>query len=182
MTTSEKLLDELLEESRKVQEVVKEKFGSLSFDRLNFRTEKYAWSPAECFDHLIVTNNQYIPLIETALETDDSRNGNGEFKTTYTGRFLLYSVNPENMKKMKAPRLYRPEIKLYTKEVIKFFLDQNSEIIKLMCRSRDKDLGSIKLRSPVTRLLRFNLGEAFQIIVQHNWRHIAQAKRILDIP
>jgi hypothetical protein len=181
MTTSDKLLNELLDESRKVHVVVKEKFGSLTFDSLNYRKEKYAWSPAECFDHLIVTNNQYIPLIENALDARSEKKGNKEFRTTFAGRFLLYSVNPQNMKKMKAPRLYRPEIKLYTKEVIKFFLDQNNQIISLMCKSEGKDLSSIRIHSPVTKLLRFNLGECFQIIVQQDWRHINQAKRILGI-
>jgi hypothetical protein len=181
MMTSEKLINDLLEESRNISEVVKEKFLVLSFDRLNYRREKYTWSAAECFDHLIVTNNQYIPRIETALEKDNKSNGNAEFKTTFTGRFLLNSVNPGNKRKNKAPRLYRPEIKLYTKEVINFFLDQNNIISGLICKSEGKDLTSIKVNSPVTSLLRFNLGECFQIIIQHNWRHIAQAGRILEI-
>jgi hypothetical protein len=181
MKTSESIISDLLEETSRISKTVKEKFSVLSFDRLNFRNEKYAWSAAECFDHLIVTNNQYIPLIEAALEKSSKGNPEEEFKTTFTGRFLLYSVNPDNMKKTKSPRIYRPELKLYTKEVIKFFIDQHNHITALICKSQDKNLSSIKVSSPVTPLLRFNLGEAFQIIIQHDWRHIGQAGRILNI-
>jgi hypothetical protein len=181
MIKSENLINKLIEESDKIKIVVKKEFSELSFDSLNFRNEKYAWSPAECFDHLITTNNQYLPIIEAALEKGkNGSHGDSEFKTTFAGRFLLHSVNPDNMKKNKTPRLFRPEIRLYTREVIKSFLEQHSLITGLIHESKNKNIASIKVHSPVTRLLRFNLGECYQIIIYHNWRHIRQAGRILN--
>jgi hypothetical protein len=114
------------------------------------------------------------------LGSNNGSSGGSEFKTTFTGRFLLYSVNPDNQKKNKAPRLFRPEIKLYNKEVIRTFLDQHNVITGLICKGENMDLTSIKVHSPLTKLLRFNLGECFQIIMQHNWRHINQARKILS--
>jgi hypothetical protein len=177
---SEEQIKNLLDENRRINDLVKQKFSTLTFDELNFRPEKYAWSVAECFDHLIVTNNQYITLIEEGLNNSSSdENSNTEFKSTFAGRFLLNSLDPDNRKKLKSPRLFRPEIKVYTKEVIKAFIDQNNVIYSLICKSRDLDAVNIKIHSPVTKLLRFNLLECFQIMNVHERRHINQAHRIL---
>jgi hypothetical protein len=180
MITSEELLSKIILENREISSIVEKQFGSLSFDELNFKKEKNSWSVAECLDHLIVSNNQYIPLIESGLQEEPSPvKDSAELKSSFAGRFLIYSLNPENRKKLKSPRLFRPEIRVYTKEVIKVFLDQNNEIYKLMCKSRNRDLNEIKIYSPVTKLLRFNLGECFQIINVHERRHIFQAQNIL---
>jgi hypothetical protein len=180
MISTEELINNLLEENRMISEEVKAKFSHISFDLLNYRPGKYQWSIAECFDHLIVTKNQYIPRIESELETVKKTNPAGEFKSTMGGRLILYSVNPENRKKTKAPRMYRPEIKLYTKEVIKFFLDQNNRIYKLITDCKGYNISEIKINSPVTRLIKLNLGDCFQIINSHDRRHINQAFRILQ--
>jgi hypothetical protein len=180
MVTSDKMITGLLDEAEEISRVVKEKFSILTFVKLNYRTEKYAWSAAECLDHLIVTNNHYIPLIEKSLEKNFQSNGSSEFKNTFAGKLLLSSTNPDNLKKRKTPRIFRPEVRLYTKDVVKTFLQQHKHIKQLIVKSQHKDICSIRVHSPVTRFLRFNLGECFQIILQHDWRHINQAGRILD--
>jgi len=180
--TSQELVSSLLQENRSISELVQKEFSFLSFDDLNYHFDNYSWSPAECFDHLIVTNNQYIPLIENELtETNKGENDDtAEYRSTISGRFLLYSNDPQNSRKMKSPRIFRPEIRMYTKEVIRFFLEQNNTVYQLICKGKGRNLSELKINSPVTRMFRFNLGEAFRLINLHDQRHINQAMNALS--
>jgi hypothetical protein len=42
------------------------------------------------------------------------------------------------------------------------------------------DLNRIKVRSPITPLVRFNLGDALTLQVVHAQRHLAQARRVRE--
>lgn len=46
--------------TREAQEV----FGNLDLGQLNWKPSAEEWSVAQCFDHLIVTNTDYFPLIK----------------------------------------------------------------------------------------------------------------------
>jgi hypothetical protein len=40
----------------------------------------------------------------------------------------------------------------------------------------------MKLTSPVSKLIRINIGETFSIMIAHERRHVLQAKRISEMP
>jgi hypothetical protein len=42
-------------------------FGTLTNVQLNWRPSSDRWSVAQCFDHLITTNQGYVPVIENVL-------------------------------------------------------------------------------------------------------------------
>jgi hypothetical protein len=42
------------------------------------------------------------------------------------------------------------------------------------------DLTKLKIRSPLTRLLKMNVGDVLLINLYHDKRHLNQAKKILD--
>ena len=88
----------------------KSEFGNLSFAQLNWKPDEKSWSVAQCLDHLITTHSQYFPLFERMVA--------GEAKPTFWekasplsglfGRYLIRSLDPANLKKIKAPGKAQP--------------------------------------------------------------------------
>src|SRR4051812_5078752 len=79
-------------------------FGDPTQAQLNWKPDDKSWSVAQCLDHLIATHNQYLPLFK--------RMAAGEAKPTFWektsplsgffGRYLIKSLDPANLKKIKA--------------------------------------------------------------------------------
>jgi hypothetical protein len=76
---------------------------------------------------------------------------------------------------MPAPRPYRvgPQARA---NVVDEFLGTVRRIGELMRRADGHDL-RVGLASPVSPLLRMNVGDAFRILVVHAHRHLAQVER-----
>jgi hypothetical protein len=53
---------------------------------------------------------------------------------------------------------------------------------QLLIRAADVTWARVRLRSPVTSLIRLNLGDAFNITVVHEERHFGQIDRIMAMP
>ncbi len=85
-------------------------FGGMSAAQLNWKPDAKNWSIAQCFDHLITTHSLYFPLF--------GRLATGESKATFWekvsplsgffGRFLIRSMDPANLKKMKTTSKAQP--------------------------------------------------------------------------
>jgi len=46
-------------------------------------------------------------------------------------------------------------------------------------KSRDADIQQVKVASPASALLRFRLGDALRLMVEHNKRHLKQADAVM---
>jgi hypothetical protein len=60
------------------------------------------------------------------------------------------------------------------------YLNQQSEFLGFVREAQGIDYNKVRLRSPVTPLMRYSLADAFVVTVVHGWRHLAQAKRARD--
>lgn len=133
------------------------------------------WSVAEVFEHLCVGNRSYLdgPLpraVERALAQGPSQRA---WKPSWIGGWLTHSL-VEGAKPMRAPRLYR--VGTPRPNVVDEFLKSVAEIRRLMLQVDGHDL-RVGMASPVTPILRMNLGDAFRVLVVHSHRHLAQAER-----
>jgi len=180
--TVENYLSEVEKESRRVDELV-EGIPKLSKAQLNWRPLENAWSVGECFEHLIRVNEYYIDHFKKAAEDPEKRlKVRKEFKTTLGGGFVLYSINPKQKFKTKTNKEFNPIHSGVDLNIIKKFLEQHEVIKTLAGKCRGVDLNLIKIASPFTKLLRYNIGDAFMIIMLHNQRHILQAKKVMENP
>jgi hypothetical protein len=66
--------------------------------------------------------------------------------------------------------------------VIEEFLETQLRIKELMIRAEDISWTRARLGSPVSSLIRLNLGDAFTIGVVHEERHLGQIERIRSMP
>lgn len=60
------------------------------------------------------------------------------------------------------------------------FIEQQQSSLNLLEKAKEKDISKVKITSPFSRLLRLNIGDCFLIVNKHGWRHVLQAKMILD--
>lgn len=151
----------------------------LSEEQLAWSPERGRWSLAQLFDHLVVSYGSYRPLLEAAVREAprlDPRAPSPLFRPSRMGRWLARSLR-DPTRRYPAPPLFRPAAQPAPGTAARLAAMQE-ELLRLIDRSAALDLSRARIRSPVTRFLRFNLGDALEIQVAHLGRHLGQAERL----
>lgn len=165
--------------SEEVAKKVRTEFNDLNEEQLNYKPAPGKWSAGECFQHLIKSNAPYIDMIMPELIREYEKKIY-YYKPTIQGRLILNSVRPEAKRKSKTNKNFFPSGLSVSSRIINEFLDQHKIITDLIKKSMDKDLNKIKIRSPFIKFIRYNLGDAYEIILQHDLRHLNQAKAAVE--
>jgi len=137
------------------------------------------WTIAQVFEHLCVANEDYLMAIQPALNRR-SDGVPGSFAATpwrpsLAGRLLVRSL--ESPRKLRAPRRWQPS-PTARPNVTAEFVARQRRIEELIERSTAHDWQRVRLASPVSSLIRMNVGDAFTILVAHAERHFQQIERI----
>ena len=172
---------ELQKEARSIADEVQELFGALTKEQLNWRPNPKSWSIAQCLDHLIAANRNYFPIFEEIIL--------GERKKRILERFpflahlwawlLINSFRPGSKRKLKAPKIFMPSASDFDCNVIPQFSDNQGRLIGFMQATAFLDLRHTLITSPATRFVTYSLCGAYEIILQHERRHMAQARRVM---
>lgn len=177
--TSEKLIQDLIERTRiNINEA--EKFSSLSTENLNSRVEQNSWSILECFEHLNLYGDFYIPEIKKRIESSKTQ-PKVNFKSGVLGNYFAKSMLPkEKLNKMKTFKDKNPIGSKLDKSTIERFIQQQEQILNLLDISKEIDLNKTKTDISISKLIKLKIGDTFRVVVYHNERHLKQAKKILD--
>lgn len=134
------------------------------------------WSVEQVFEHLCISNLSYLdgplpPAVERAV-----RRGawSGAWRPSLVGGWLTRTLM-EGSKNVPTPRPYRVTA-APRPNVVDEFLATMRRTRELMERADGHDL-RVGLASPVSPLIRMNLGDAFRVLVVHAHRHLAQVER-----
>jgi hypothetical protein len=159
---------------------VQRDFGSLSVRQLNWKPSPDQWSIAQCIDHLATANAAYFPIFEKVV--------NGEKKNTFWeslpwipafwGKMLIQSVAPQAERKLKAPKIFQPELSNLDQAIIPRFINQQNQVIGYMKAAEGLNPEKIIISSPVSNVITYSLIDAYRIIVAHEKRHLLQAERV----
>ncbi len=159
--------------------------GDLSPQQADWRSAPGRWSVAECIEHLNVTAELYLPGMETAAR---EAKGSGRWpggppyaRGPLGGRFLISFLDPTRAtpKRARAPAVFRPSSSdLELPALATRFRAANRRFLALLAQSDGLALGNIRLATPVSRLLRVSLAQAFEIHAVHQHRHLAQAEDV----
>lgn len=144
------------------------------------------WSVADCLMHLNVTATLHLERIDTAIERALAAGslGSGPFRSGWLSRWMLRAVQPNNGRRFKAPRQFRPPADA-TPDVAairRTFRETGDRWQHCLRRADGLDLARVKVASPVTRLLRLDLGGMLAVQVAHERRHLEQAGRVTQEP
>jgi len=137
------------------------------------------WSAGQVFEHLCVANDSYLTVLRAVV--DQSRSSVVPDDTTWSpslmGRLLARSM--ESTRKLPAPKQWQPAPEPRA-NVIPEFLARQREIVGLIERSSGSRWQGVRMASPVSSLVRMNIGDAFTILVKHEQRHFRQIDRVLE--
>lgn len=157
---------------------IEQRFSNLTVGQLNWKPAPDSWSVGECIRHLIVTNTSYFPQFEQII--------NGTKKKTFWerlplskfwGNFLKKATGPIVKSKTKTQPIWDVNSSNEKLSILDEFRVQQNQLLNYI-RVLGKDSGNIIITSPAAAFITYSLKDAFDILIQHEERHIRQAERL----
>ena len=183
--TDELLVAELQDYRRQIEVISKDArdlLAGLSEAQVNWRQTPAHWSIAQCLDHLTVTNRELMKQIEAAIHEARSRGltGRGPFRHGLIGNMIVRSMEPPAKMKFKAPKIFKPRPDQSLEAVTQDFFAVQDELLRLIEGANGINLARVKIPSPVSKLIKFSLGQEFGLIATHARRHLWQARGVRE--
>lgn len=173
----------MVDDLRQVADDARGSFGSLNVEQLNWKPSEKEWSVAQCFDHLIVTHSMYFPLFER-IENGSTTQSFWEKHSPlsgFFGRFLIKSLDPKNLKKLKTTSKAKPSSSEINGAIIERFCEHQRQMIEhLQKLPADIDPVKMIITSPLMGFVTYSLDDAFTFLPMHCRRHFNQAKRVTE--
>jgi DinB family protein len=170
------MLSQLMPELDRIEPRTRVAVSGLPESKFRELPPEGGWSIAQVFEHLCRTNLSYLdgPLA-TAIEKARSRGPSDKpWRPSLTGGWLAGAL-VEGTKPLPTAKPWR-----VTGEpppnVVDAFLDSVERLRAAVQEADGHDL-RVGLSSPVSPLIRLNLGDAFRVLVVHCHRHLAQVER-----
>ena len=175
---SEELISELKEQVNKHITFV-ESMKELSEKELQSKINNKSWSAIECIEHLNLYAAFYNSEIKKNIVSSKTVSKAG-FKPGYLGnKFALDMLPKEGMKTMNTFKSKNPKYSvLKANDVLVNFIAFQTALLVLLESAKRVDLTAVKT-SITLPLLKFRLGDTFRFVINHNERHIQQAKKAL---
>ena len=158
------------------------RFGHLGEAKLNWRPAPEQWSIAQCFEHLITIQSDYLPtLADLANATRTPRFWERASPLSgMFGRMLIRTLDPRNMRKSKAvARSLPPSSDIDAQVIERFHAHQYELASHLRALPTSLDPTKVVITSPVLGFVTYSLDDCMTIFVIHGRRHFAQAERVL---
>jgi hypothetical protein len=169
--------DELTRATDALIERAEQHEKTLTDARIASRPPEGGWTVAQVFEHLVIANDSYLkPMRLLVAQAQPVPDPGRTWRPTLMGGLLLRSFR--SPRQLPAPRIYRPGPEPRPR-VIAAFIGGMRELRRMLLEAADLDWRSIRMTSPVSRLIRLNLGDAFGILVRHAERHFRQVDRLL---
>ena len=138
-----------------------------------------AWSVAQCLDHLNATARVYLPEMDEGI-ADAIRRGlynPGPYVYNWIGRLSVYVSEPTVRFRAKTPRQFLPVPSRRKADVMAAFRAYQVQYVDRLRQANGLDLARARVRSPILRWIRMPLGSSFAMMIAHERRHLAQARR-----
>ena len=154
----------------------------LSDEQFAWQPAPDAWSVSQCLDHLNATARHYLPVMDDGIAEAVRRGlyGAGPYSYNWIGRLMVYLVQPTTRLHAKTPAAFRPEPGRSRHDVMAAFRAYQVQYIDRLHQANGLDLARARVASPVARWLRMPLGSGFAVMLAHERRHLAQARRVLS--
>jgi hypothetical protein len=175
-------MNEKISELEKIAIEARKTFGDLSAEQLNWKSSPESWSVGQCFEHLIMTNNEMLAVVEKHVDGTHKKTlfERMPFLPKFFGGFILKSANPENSAKRKNPAVFSPSKSDVSANVIEKFAENQQKVISIMRSSEKLDASKTIITSPVAKFITYSLADAYEIVVEHEKRHFRQAERVMQ--
>lgn len=135
------------------------------------------WSAAQILEHLVLSNGSYLTVMRQRTERAALTEGaDCSWRPSLAGRMLAWSMT--SRRRFPAPRGWVPDV-TPRPHVVEAWIAELRELDALLDRAVPVPWNRIRFHSPVSMVLRLNLGDGFLVLVSHAERHFAQIDRTL---
>ncbi len=158
-----------------------QKFSRLNAIQLNWKKNPSSWSIAQCFEHVLITNQKYLDTFELLLK--------GKFKSTFwqtlspftnsIGKNMIKTLGVNVTKKFQAPKLFLPSKKMIRPEIVREFINQQLNFARLVEALSVEKFNKTVISSPVAGLITLRLKDVIRLMIIHAERHLAQAGNVM---
>jgi hypothetical protein len=152
----------------------------LSDVHLTWQPTPTAWSIRTCLDHLIIAGRTSLVHVAEAVAEARARGiyDSGPFRYRAVERWFVWLMGAPARVKFPTPRAYHPRIHRPADIVVAEFLQLQEELRQSLREANGLDLARVKVRNPVTRWIRFSLGQEYALTAAHERRHLQQVRRV----
>lgn len=152
----------------------------LDAGQLAWRPPGGGWGVGLLLEHLCVANDSYLTMLRPriyARNAAHSEQGTAFWEPSVAGWILVAGLRSK--RRLPAPSMYR--VTEPREGVLDAFLARQQMAMTFLRATAALDWTRLRLSSPVSRLVRINLGDAFTIMCVHAQRHIKQMERVRDL-
>lgn len=162
-------------EMRQIIEEVDDMRRQLTPEQLHWRPAEDQWSIAQIFEHLVLTDRPSVEPLSVLIA--NAPRGASPWKPTIMGRLILMAVEPATRRKTRAKKGFLPAQRP-AGDVIAEYVSVRKRLLELLLQSERVNLNAARTSFPIRTPFRYNLGDAFMILVRHTQRHLLQISRI----
>ncbi len=156
-------------------------YKMLNLETLNWKENDKSWSILECIEHLNRYSDFYIPEISSRI--NHSKNtSSSSFKSGLLGNYFAESMLPKaNFKKISTFKSMNPLGSELDLECLNKFAEEQKNLLDILEKCKSVDLNKVKTSISISKLIKLKLGDTLRVLIFHNQRHMAQAKRTLEM-
>jgi len=184
--TNKVLQQKLTSEIEEMLIQVKQLADHYSLEELNFKPTPDSWSANECFHHLNLTFQKYLPSIQISIHKFKGK-PSIEYRSGFLGDHMIRGMAPSSdgtipeRRRTKTFKKVNPDHQTkFIEPPIEVFIAHSHEFKAIIDQMNDLNLEKVKVKSLAGNIIKFKLGDALQVVHVHNRRHIIQAKNALS--
>lgn len=172
-------MNEVISELQKISDDAQKTFGGLSGEQINWKPSAEGWSVGQCFEHLIKTNELFYDELEK-IKNGTRRNSFLESYSPLSGLFgnLLIGSLKKDSRKFKVPTQNIAPPSEIDENIVGIFAAHQAELIEKIKATETADWRRTKITSPFLKIATYSLADGYQVIVEHEKRHVRQATRV----
>lgn len=151
---------------------------NLSEDEMQKKAEPKKWSGNEICEHLVVMWQSYKPQIEQGLQKAKKYSGE-EYKPGWFGSWFAKQNGPTEGKGMKTASIFEPSNYQSELTAVQRLIEVQDELSAYVNKMREVNINKTRVSSPASKFIRFKIGDAVEILLNHQDRHWQQLMRTL---
>ena len=151
--------------------------GGLSESQFNWRPSASRWSIGQCIQHLNITLERYLPVLDQAMSAGRSHGhvAEGPFVGTLVERWFIRSMEPPVRRRFMTPPSFVGAAELPLESTLATWEQQHGRLARLIQESDGLDRRRVKVRSQFAPIS-LGLGATFVVLLAHERRHLWQAR------
>jgi len=175
-------LAEVLAEAEAIAQDVPVALGQLNAEQLNWKPNAESWSVGQCLEHLMAADYAMFGAFDEVLSGQKraTRWERMPLLPSLFGRLMVKAVSPQATQKLKAPPKIQPTTSTIDAQIVSRFGKHQRELISRLQGLENFFVEKIVMTSPLMKLITYSVLDACRLIVAHERRHLAQAKRVME--